>query len=128
MLILIISLIILGIFAAIIGYFSNRKGEVDDIIQPKGDCSSCNGTNTKCEQECVMEASTKEIEYFNDEELDVYKGRKADSYTDEEVEDFSEVLYTLKSEEVKDWNRSILLRGIELPNQLKDELIMMIEG
>ncbi len=75
-----------------------------------------------------MEASTKDIEYYDDEELDEFKGRPAESYTDEEVEIFSEVLYTLKPGEAKGWNRSLILRGINIPNQLKDELVMMIEG
>ena len=75
-----------------------------------------------------MEAAIKEIEYFDDEELDAYKGRTADSYTDDEAEEFREVLYTMRPEEVKDWNRSLILRGVNLPNQLKDEVILMIEN
>lgn len=47
----------------------------------------------------------------------------ADDYTDEEVEEFSEVLYTMQPEEVAGWNRSLILRGINLPNQIKDEVI-----
>ena len=77
----------------------------------------------RCEQECMMEAATKEIEYYDDEELDRFKGREADDYSDEEVEEFSEVLYTMKPEEVAGWNRSLILRGINLPNQLKDEVV-----
>lgn len=81
----------------------------------------------KCEQECMMEAATKEIEYYDDEELDAYKGRPAGSYTDQEVEEFSEVMYTMRPEEVKGWNRSLILRGINFPNRLKEELIAIIE-
>lgn len=44
----------------------------------------------------MMEAATKEIEYYDDEELDTYKGRAADDYSEEEVEQFAEVLYTMK--------------------------------
>ncbi len=36
----------------------------------------------------------------DDEELDRFAGRAADNYTDEEVEEFSEVLYTMQPEEV----------------------------
>ncbi len=74
----------------------------------------------------MMEAATKEIEYYDDEELDTFKGRQSDDYTDEEVEQFSEVLYTMKPEEVASWNRSLILRGINLPNQLKDEVISFL--
>ncbi len=75
-----------------------------------------------------MEASVKEIEYYDDEELDAFIGRPSDSYTEEEVEKFSEVLYTMKQEDVAGWNRSLLLRGINIPDQLKDELVMLING
>ena len=74
----------------------------------------------------MMEAATKEIEYYDDEELDNFKGRPADSYTAEEVEQFSEVLYTMKPEEVAGWNRSLILRGINLPDPLKDEVIAFL--
>lgn len=73
-----------------------------------------------------MEASTKEIEYFDDEELDAYKGKQANEYSDEEAEQFREVMYTMRQEEIKDWNRSLILRGINIPDQLKDEVIMLI--
>ena len=76
----------------------------------------------------MMEASVKEIEYYDDEELDDFIGRPSDSYTEEEVEKFSEVLYTMKQEDVAGWNRSLLLRGINIPDQLKDELVMLIKG
>lgn len=122
MLYLFIALIILGVISAIFGIISHKKGE-DDLIQEGVSCSTCNGENTKCEQECMMEAATKDIEYYDDEELDAFKGRTGDNYTDEEVEMFSEVLYTMKPEEVAGWNRSLILRGINLPDQLKDEVI-----
>lgn len=122
MIYLIISLIVLGIIAAIFGLVSHKKGEETPIVEGTS-CSTCNGDNSKCEQECMMEAATKDIEYYDDEELDVFRGRPSDEYTDEEVEQFADVLYTMKPEEVSGWNRSLILRGINLPDQLKDEVI-----
>ena len=75
-----------------------------------------------------MEAATKEVEYYDDEELDRFKGKESNEYTDDEAEEFSEVLYTMRPDEAKGWNRSLILRGINVPNQIKDELIAMIEG
>lgn len=120
---MIIALVALGIVSAIFGFISHRKGEDEEPIQEGASCNTCNGENAKCEQECLMEAATKEIEYYDDEELDRFKGRDAADYTDEEVEEFSEVLYTMQPEEVAGWNRSLILRGINLPNQIKDEVI-----
>lgn len=123
------SLLILAIIAAIATKLTKQKvGEPDVIMPTSGDCSSCDGTDDKCEQVCMMEAATKDIEYYDDEELDRFRGRQSDQYTDEEVEEFATVLYTMQPKEVKGWNRSLILREINLPNQIKDELIAMIEG
>ena len=127
MIILVIALIVLGIIAAILGLMSKHRDGVPVIVKATNtSCATCDGTNSKCEQECLMEASTKEIEYFDDEELDAYKGKQANEYSDEEAEQFREVMYTMRQEEIKDWNRSLILRGINIPDQLKDEVIMLI--
>lgn len=127
MLILILSIVALGIFAALYSLLSSRGKHDDEPIKVVQTCATCDGTpTTKCEQDCMMEASTKPIEYFDDEELDSFIGRPADSYTDDETEQFSNVLYTMRQDEVAAWCRSLNLRGIQLPNQIKDEVVMII--
>lgn len=123
------ALIVLALFAAITTLFTKKKeGEPDVVMPTSGDCSSCDGTDDKCEQVCMMEAATREIEYYDDEELDRFRGRQSNQYTDEEVEEFANILYTMQPQEAKGWNRSLILREINVPNQIKDELITMIEG
>lgn len=125
MLYLFLSLIALGVFSALYAIVTNRNREESPVVQADS-CATCNGENDKCEQECMMEAATKPIEYFDDEELDAFKGRSSDGYTDEEVEQFSYVLNTMPQEEIREWCRSLHLRGIEIPDQLKDEVYMMM--
>ena len=123
------ALIVLALFAAITTLFTKKKeGEPDVIMPTSGDCSSCDGTDDKCEQVCMMEAATREIEYYDDEDLDRFRGRQSNQYTDEEAEEFANILYTMQPQEAKGWNRSLILREINVPNQIKDELITMIEG
>ena len=123
------SLLLLAIVAALTTKFTRRKeGEPEVVMPASGDCSSCDGTDDKCEQVCMMEAATKEVEYYDDEELDRFRGRQSDQYTDKEAEEFAEVLYTMQPHEAKGWNRSLILRDINVPDQIKDELIAMIEG
>jgi hypothetical protein len=127
MLYLVIALIALGVIAAILGLLShNKDGSSDVISNSTATCATCNGNDPRCEQECMMEAATKPIEYFDDEELDKFKERQSDSYTDDEAEMFREVLYTMKTEEVKDWCRSLTLRHVSLPDQIKDEVMLII--
>lgn len=123
------SLLLLAIVAALTTKLARRKeGEPEVVMPASGDCSSCDGTDDKCEQVCMMEAATKEVEYYDDEELDRFRGRQSDQYTDKEAEEFAEVLYTMQPHEAKGWNRSLILRDINVPDQIKDELIAMIEG
>lgn len=125
----ILTLLGMGLIVGISTWISRRNNNEPDIIVPaSGDCATCSGIDESCEQTCVMVAATKGIEYFDDEELDRFKGKDSNEYTDEEADEFSEVLYTMRPEEVKGWNRSLILRGINVPNQIKDELITMIEG
>lgn len=126
---LIIALIALGVLTAAFSMLVRRKGDDERIVLPSlADCATCSGSDERCEQECMMEAATKPIEYYDDEELDVFRGRPADRYTDNEAALFAEVLYTMRPDEVWGWTRSLTLRGIDLPNQLKDEVFLMTEG
>ena len=96
-------------------------------VETPPSCSTCDGNDSRCMQECAMEAAIKDIEYFDDEELDVFRDRQSDEYSDDEVEQFREVLYTMQQNEVRDWANSLSLRHISVPDQLKDELFMMME-
>ncbi len=128
MLFLIVALIVLGIFSAILGWLShNKKGE-NSVILADDSCATCLGDNPKCEQVCMMEAATRDIEYFDDEELDRFQGREGNAYSDEEAEEFREVLLTMRESEVKDWSRSLTLRGIQVPDQVKDEFLMLLDN
>ena len=129
MIYLIVSLLVLGVIAAIMGLLSyNKDGSSSVIMVDNSSCATCNGDNPECEQECMMEAATKDIVYFDDEELDSFSGRKAADYSDDEAEQFREVVYTMRQQEVKEWTRSLTLRGIELPDQVKDEVFLLIDG
>lgn len=86
----------------------------------------CCGQHATCERDSLLAAVSKEIIYYDDEELDEYKGRQSDDYTDKEAENFATVFYELKEVEVAGWVRSLQLRNIELPDQLKDEVLLVV--
>lgn len=119
--ILIVALVVLGTIAAGASLLWDKEAK----IEVGTDCASCSGDNAKCEQECMMEAATKEVEYFDDEDLDRYAGRASDEYTDDEADEFREVMETMHQDEVKAWNRSLILRNISMPDQIKDEFILL---
>lgn len=90
----------------------------------KGEDECC-GMHIICEKNSLTPTDT-EIVYYDDEELDCYKGRKSDTYTHEEEEAFRDVLLTLLPEDVAGWARSLQLRGIDLPVNVREELLMIV--
>lgn len=123
----VLALFVLGLITAFASFLGRKKGEEEAPLIVNSSCSTCSGENDQCEQDCMLEVATKEIEYYDDEELDRFRGRLSDSYTDEEAEEFAEVMLTMRPEEVKGWNRSLILRGINMPNQIKDDFIALAD-
>lgn len=124
----------MGIVAMILGYFRNRslqkkleRGEITEMpsIKQVQDMECC-GQHEVCEKESLLAAVSREIEYYNDEELDRFRGRPGDGYTEEEAEEFRDILYTMRDYEVAGWVRSLQLRAVELPDSLKDEVFLIV--
>lgn len=128
MLILIIAIVVLGVVVALVSKMFARGDGADAIVQPEGDCSACSGDNARCMHDCMLEAAVNGAEYYDDEELDAFAGRPSDAYTDDEADSFREVMTTMQPHEVAAWGRSLVVRGIEPPDQIKDEMIMLMEG
>ena len=131
--ILIISLIVLALVAATAGIIRNRKlqqkidrGELDALPEVQEVDAECCGQLETCERDSLLAAVSKQIEYYDDEELDQFIGKEANAYTDEETNQFRDVLYTMQDIDVAGWVRSLQLRGIELPDDLKDEVFLII--
>lgn len=133
MLILIIGLIILAGIAMTVGVLHNRQiqkkiesGELKtapEIVEADAECC---GQHEICEKESLLAAVSKKIEYYDDEELDKYIGTAPDRYTPEQEEEFRDVFYTMQSEDVAGWVRSLQLRGIALPDNIKDEVFLIV--
>ena len=96
-----------------------ERGEISEIPEAQEIPEVCCGQHETCERDSLLAAVSKKIEYYNDEELDRFQGVEADAYDEEAVEEFSEV-------EVAGWLRSLQLRGINLPDALKDEAFLII--
>lgn len=106
-----------------------ERGEIDELptaVRPRPD--GCCGKHAVCEKELLLAAAAEQPEYYDDDELDAYRGRAADSYAPAEVEAFEEVMTTMRPDEVAGWLRSLQLRGVELPDALKDEAMLLMEG
>lgn len=131
--ILIVILAGVVLFGLIAGYFYNRNiqkkidsGELKEAPPVVTVDSECCGQHQICEKESLLAAVSKQIEYYDDEELDRFKGHPSDGYTEKEIEEFRDILYSMQEVDVAGWSRSLQLRGIELPDELKDELFLIV--
>lgn len=109
--------------------FSSEETKINDdsVVYSSNDEESdeCCGLHLVCEKDSLSPMSA-EILYYDDEELDRFVGREPDSYSAEEIEEFREVLMTMKPSEIAGWARSITQRNINLPSEIRDELFMLI--
>ena len=97
-------------------------GDADPTV-PQGECC---GKHAVCEKQKLAEARMRSAQYFDDEELDRFRGRRSDGYTDKEVEEFRYILYTMQQNEVREWMECLQAREIELPDELKEECFSMM--
>ncbi len=128
----IIIAIVVGVFAVtgiIILIKVNRARErtqnVEEVSTP---VSNCCGAHEVCDFD-EIKADVNRIEYYDDEELDAYKNVKETEYSSSQIDQFREVLYTLKTSEIRYWLLSIERRNINLPTILVSEArLLMAEG
>ena len=98
------------------------SGEAEE---PHGEI--CCGRHLICEKS-LSPLPGEKAEYYDDEELDRFAGRSAGEYAPEEVEEVREVMMTLLPSDIPGWVRSLQLRGIEVPEPLRDELIILLDN
>ena len=96
--------------------------------EEEDDGEECCGEHEVCEKGKIKRALRTDIEYFDDEELDRFRGTAPDEYDDDAIEEFREVLYTMDPREVDDWLKSLELREVALPDTLKDEVFLLLDS
>ena len=101
---------------------TSKKEEVSTPV------SNCCGAHEVCDFD-EIKADVSRIEYYDDEELDEFKNIKENEYTNKQIDQFREVLYTLNTHEIRYWLLSIERRHINLPSILVSEArLLMAEG
>ena len=116
----ILTFIVAGFFA--IRIFNRNKVVVNDHHSHENEDGECCGRHSNCSKG----HDTGNL-YFEDEELDRFKGTKQEDYTEADIEEFRHVLYTMKTDEVDTWAHCLQTRGIEIPQEIKDEILLMLQ-
>lgn len=131
-----LAIALVGVVAAAAHWWRTRRieamierGELapEDIPQEVNAADmECCGQHEVCEKDSLLAALSREVEYYNDEELDRFRGRADDAYSLEEADEFRDVLYTMHTHEVAGWVRSLQLRQVNLPLEVKDEVLLIV--
>ena len=129
----VIALVLLGVIAASATWWRSRRqqeqlerGEIVSADKVNPVDMECCGQHEVCEKDSLLAAVSRDVEYYNDEELDRFCGRESHCYTPQEVEEFEEILTTMRDDEVAGWVRSLQLRGVALPDDLKDQVLLIV--
>ncbi len=101
----------------------DEHGESAAVASASADDVVCCGRHLVCERGLE---DVGNVVYFDDEELDVFAGRGGGEYSDEEAEQFREVLTTLAEGERVAWARSLERRGVTMPDEVRDELLLLL--
>ena len=87
--------------------------------------ADCCGEHLVCERETLLNPNDT-IVYYDDEDLDQLADKNPDTYTEQQKQALSEVFYSLKAEDVAGWCRSLQLRHIELPQDIREEALLIL--
>ena len=116
----ILVLIIAGFF--ILNKINRNRIVTDNHHNHENTDGECCGKHSNCSKGY----DTANL-YFEDEELDRFKGTKQEDYTDADIEEFRQILYTMKTEEIDTWVHCLQTRGIEIPQEIKDEILLILQ-
>ncbi|MBR5855158.1 MAG: phospholipase [Paludibacteraceae bacterium] len=96
-----------------------------DTSDNQNNDDGCCGEHLVCERETLLQTNAK-VEYYDDEELDALIGIAAENYTAEQYQMIREVFDTLQAKDVPGWVRSIQLRNIQLPLDIREEALLIV--
>ncbi len=117
---LLLGLLILVLFE----WRERHRKDGTDVSRPSID-SSCCGQHLVCEREKLLQPLDKPV-YYDDEELDAYADIPADDLTEEQAAAISDVFHSLREEDVLGWVRSLEMRRIALPADVREEALLIV--
>lgn len=127
-----ILFVCLGVFIVVVFELRARKEQKKDTSEaektaqkPVVTDGECCGQHLVCERETLLQTNAK-VEYYDDEELDALAGIAPEDYTDEQHQMIREVFDTLQEKDVPGWVRSMQLRNIQLPADIREEALLIV--
>ena len=92
---------------------------------PSSRPDGCCGEHLVCERETLLQTKP-EIIYYDDEELDELAGIAPENYSEVQKNAIRQVFSTLQERDVAGWCRSIQMRNIALPQDIREEALLIV--
>ncbi len=121
---LIIILIAAGALLMLLTHLNRKKKNIEPEVNVTVN-EECCGAHEVCDRDTLLN-NNAEVVYFDDEELDELSGIKASDFSDTQVEQITEVFETLAESDVAGWLRSLQLRCIDLPAEIKEQALLIV--
>ncbi|MCQ2348735.1 MAG: phospholipase [Paludibacteraceae bacterium] len=102
-----------------------NENENENENENRTDDSGCCGQHLVCERETLLQTNA-EIIYYDDEELDALAGIPYETYTPAQADMVREVFRTMQEKDVPGWCRSLQLRNIQLPLDVREEALLIM--
>ena len=120
-----VTLLVVFVSLMLFSYLNRKRKPNEKVkvnVETDGECC---GAHEVCERNSLLN-SNFEIIYYDDEELDELAGINPTAYTEEQQDRIAYVFYTLKESDVAGWLRSLQLRNILLPDEIREEALMIV--
>lgn len=117
--------LIVGAVSLMLFTYLNRRNKDEEVEVNFEMDEECCGAHEVCEKDSLLN-SNADIIYFDDEELDDLSNVSPENYTVSQRNMLVEVFYTLKESDVAAWLRSLQLRNIQLPSDIKEEALLIV--
>lgn len=120
-----ILLFVAGTSLIIILTWLKRKKQTEEVEVNYEMDEECCGAHEVCDKDSLLSADAVVV-YYDDEELDQLRGKDPNTYTSDQEKLLADVFYTLNESDVAGWLRSLQLRSIELPSEIREEALLIV--
>ena len=120
-----IIFLVAGTLILMLTTYFQRKNKNEEINIVDHIDEECCGAHDVCDKDSLLSGG-EDIIYYDDEELDALACMPADKYTDEQIQIFSDVFFTLRESDVAGWLRSLQMRRIELPAEIREQALFIV--
>ncbi len=125
MLPLILFIVLVVVVVVLYEIRERQRAKAPEEPKPSARPDGCCGEHLVCERETLLQTNA-EIEYYDDEELDAFAGIAPEDFTPAQHDAIAQVFYTLQESDVPGWCRSLQLRNIALPLDIREEALLIV--